>query len=506
MIRKTFGFVFISAIIFWSLPYLVGFIIGGSDPIFTGFLINIPDGNSYLAKMEIGWRGDWIFTLPYTAEPGEGAYVFLFYIFLGHLSRLTGISTLVIYHLARLISDGLMVWSLWRFSNWFFGDRWQKSSSYFPLMVFGSGLGWLASPFFGMTSDLWVAEAFPGLAGFVNPHFPLGICLILEILMRSFSLYTNKARVSVAVLGLLLASIMPFGVVVIGVVLVGTATWEWFATRKLYLKEVVFPLLLGGIYLIYQFIMIQTDPVLQQWNAQNITSSPPIWDFVVSFSPLILLALAAAWLKRRECNSLPWRMILTWLVLGFFLIYFPFSLQRRFLTSYFVPVSLVGISGISVLVDKVQARKLIPVLVIVSLLTNVLVWSSAWFGLLTRNPNVFLTRDEQEALTWLDRHAETGSVVAAGAFIGMVIPGKTALRVVYGHPFETVNAEQELAFINSFYSGKGDTDQFLAGLVERNVQYIFRGEREAELGTSSLLNSFPVVFENTTVKIFQLPP
>lgn len=504
--RKSFILVFIAAIAFWSLPYLVGFIIGSNDPSFAGFLINIPDGNSYLAKMAIGWRGEWKFTLPYTANPGEGAYIFLFYIFLGQLSRWLGISIIVMYHLTRLIASGAMVWSLWRFGRWVFGDRWQGFSRYFPLMIFGSGLGWLISPFIGMTSDLWVAEAFPGLAGFVNPHFPLGICLIMEILTRSFSLDSNKARIAVASMGLLLASIMPFGVVVVGVVLAGTATWEWFVSRKLYVGAVIYPLVIGGIYLVYQFFMIQTDPVLQQWNAQNITSSPPIWDFAVAFSPLLLLAIAVAWMKRGDSSNLPWRMLLTWLGLGFLLIYFPFPLQRRFLTAYFVPVCLVGIAGMAAIAENMKVRKVIPVVLIASLMTNVLVWSSAWFGLLTRNPYIYISKDEQEALTWLDQHAESGSVVAAGPFMGMVIPARTSLRVVYGHPFETANAEKELAFINGLFIGSGEIDQYRAGLAERNVSYILRGEREASHGMPRLLESLPVVYGNATVKIYQIPP
>ena len=65
-------------------------IAGGDTHVFGGFLLNPLDGNSYLAKMQQGASGSWRFTLPFTPEPGEGAYLFLFYLALGHLCRLTG--------------------------------------------------------------------------------------------------------------------------------------------------------------------------------------------------------------------------------------------------------------------------------------------------------------------------------------------------------------------------------------------------------------------------------
>lgn len=64
-------------------PYLIGFWSIAEDRVFVGFLVNPADGNSYLAKMQIGLRGDWRFQLPYTAESGEGAYLFFFMYFWG---------------------------------------------------------------------------------------------------------------------------------------------------------------------------------------------------------------------------------------------------------------------------------------------------------------------------------------------------------------------------------------------------------------------------------------
>jgi len=53
---------------------------------FSGFIIGVGDGNSYLAKMMIGASGDWLFTTPYTAYPQMKFFAFFPYILLGKLT------------------------------------------------------------------------------------------------------------------------------------------------------------------------------------------------------------------------------------------------------------------------------------------------------------------------------------------------------------------------------------------------------------------------------------
>jgi signal peptidase I len=65
------------------IPYVISNSMVDPDSMFSGFLLNPVDGFSYLAKMQQGSSGDWLFHLPYAAEPGEGALLFIYYIHLG---------------------------------------------------------------------------------------------------------------------------------------------------------------------------------------------------------------------------------------------------------------------------------------------------------------------------------------------------------------------------------------------------------------------------------------
>lgn len=69
--------IFITAIIILTtLPYLVAFANQGNSWQFTGFLFGVEDGNSYLAKMQRGGAGEWLFRLAYSARPGQGSLAF----------------------------------------------------------------------------------------------------------------------------------------------------------------------------------------------------------------------------------------------------------------------------------------------------------------------------------------------------------------------------------------------------------------------------------------------
>src|SRR5215475_4591805 len=80
---------------------------------FMGMLPNPQDSATYLSKIDAGLHGQWLFTLQYSPEPTTGAAINEFYIFLGHIAQITGLSALLIYHVARLVTGFVMYISLY---------------------------------------------------------------------------------------------------------------------------------------------------------------------------------------------------------------------------------------------------------------------------------------------------------------------------------------------------------------------------------------------------------
>lgn len=491
-----------------ALPYVFAALAGGADHVFGGFLLNPQDGNSYLAKMYQGWRGDLRFTLAFSANPGEGGYLFLFYLFLGHLARWTGLSLLLIFHLARLLGALLMLLSLWRFlAVTVASERWRLWA--FTLANLGLGLGWLVFASGVLTADFWVAEAYPFLSAYANPHFALGLALLLYLLTLPAA--ANQAVTTrwladwkLGAAAFLLSVISPFGVVVALSVLGGLLFWEIVAQlvdrRQAGLRHSLAGLIqnsailstlvwrfawvmvCGLPLLLYDFWIALVDPQLAAWNAQNLTPTPPVWDVLLALSPALLLALPGAWRVVKH-NQRDARLLLVWVIIGAVLIYAPLGLQRRFLMGLYVPLAGLAVYGLDSLAGRFSepvARRAAALAIALALPTTLLILIVGLFGAQRRDPALYLTRSEAQALEWLQGNTPAGALVLAAPETGLLIPAYTGRRVLYGHPYETVDAGAEKAQVVSFF--RGELSYPMAFLEQRFVDYIFYGPRERNLG------------------------
>ncbi|NLG97315.1 MAG: hypothetical protein GX491_08145 [Chloroflexi bacterium] len=500
MKRFEFYLSLLVILILASLPYGIAIISAGEDAVFTGAIYNAMDNASYLAKMYQGRLGAWSFTLPYTAEPGSGTYLFMFYVFLGHVARWTRLSLILTYHIARIVSSVLLLLALRAFLERIFSKHPIMLRFVFWLLIMGSGMGWLVIGTGYMTADYWVAEAYPFQSMLLNPHFPLGMAVLVRIftlLMDETIAYREWRLLG---LGLALSIVMPFGVVIALLVATGWVVWSWLETRCLYWKPYVSLGALGGPFLLYQYWVSMTHPVLSGWNAQNVTSSVPFWDFVLSLSPAVLIGLFGLIRMMREGSNPARRILVTWFVLGPLLIYLPTTLQRRFMFGYFIPVAVMAGFGIEELRRVFRTylqRKPVPsdhspaqqpetpgrigkLLFILQVPSTLLLLFMAILSTANTVDSLFMTKGEARALAWIEDHTPRDALILASPKIGTLIPAFTGRRVIWGHSFETINADEEELRVTEFFQTPGD-EVSLSLLSERRVDYLFIGPREREL-------------------------
>jgi hypothetical protein len=69
-----------------AVPYLYAYAVQPPGHVFMGFFYLGDDANTYLAKMRQGWEGAWAWQNRYTTESSPAAYLFMFWIVLGHLA------------------------------------------------------------------------------------------------------------------------------------------------------------------------------------------------------------------------------------------------------------------------------------------------------------------------------------------------------------------------------------------------------------------------------------
>jgi hypothetical protein len=448
-----------------NLPYALAYQAGG----FAGILVAPADGYSYLAKIRQGYVGNWLFTLPYTAEPGPGAFLFTYYLALGHLARWTGLGVELSYHLARLGAGFLFLMTAYHFITNFMADRRSRLLTWL-VFVTSSGLGWLVVLAGGsVPADMWITESIPFLSVYANAHFPLGWALVLWIFQWTWPSLAGDGtpprwRLTLAGLAtVLLAEVYPMILVVVAAILAGSAallTWrrrQWAPADWLPLAVVAAcaaPRLALTAWLLNQLpILAAGSP-----GGQAPQLTPPPGEALVWGG--VILALAVAGLARAlppRASAVmalaPREHLLIWIVIGALALYAPLDTQRRLSLGLWMPMTVLAVDflreGIWPRVPQMARPLLVGVLALCLGLSNVLVWVAGLGAALTRSTTVFLTPAEVEAIDRLP----AGAVVVADPYLGGVIPARSEARVVYGHPFETVGGERVLAQVEGVFSG-----------------------------------------------------
>ena len=253
--------------------------------------------------------------------------------------------------------------------------------------------------------------------------------------------------------------------------------------------------------LIYQLFVVNVDPVLGAWNAQNLTPAPAVIDLLIAFLPGLLLAIGGLVVSLKEKITPASRLLVIWMLLGFILTFLPFSLQRRFLIGLGIPVAILAMIGIEHL-KRERIKRLVTMLMYACMLPTLLVVILLGFNAVAQhNPRIVILKAEENAMAWISTHTDVEAIILASPDIGMFIPAHTGRRVIYGHPFETTFATEKEQEIIGFYSGNWDAAKAEEYLAENHIAYIFWGPREHALGEPAYLEALPMIFSSGDVKI-----
>jgi len=85
----------------------------------------------------------------------------------------------------------------------------------------------------------------------------------------------------------------------------------------------------------------------------------------------------------------------------------------------------------------------------------------------------------------------------------LFIPSMTGRRTVYGHPFETIDAEKERIFVENFFQGDLSAKMSQDNLDLKGVDYIFyEVDLTQEFSGRMIEMGNPLVFSNGKVEIY----
>lgn len=493
-----------------SIPYLVGWLRSTPDKVFGGFAFAIEDGYSYLSKMKQGAEGLWLFQLPYTSEAHTPTIFYLFHLLLGKISALTDLSTPVVYQLARLVFDAILLAVTYRFIALFTAWRPVRRLA-FLLVILSGGLGWLllltgqANWLNSAPLDLISPEAYTFLILYAFPHLALARTLLL---LGLIALWKNpEDRVQRAVLAggcwLAMGLIVPFYVAVIGAIVIVGFIAEAIVARKIAWRKVGLAALAGLIAappLIYTFVIVGTDPIWNVWANQLVILSPHPLHYMLGYALLGVLAISGlvkTW-SRRVIDP----KLIGWLIAVPLLIYLPFNSQRRLIEGWQIPLAISAAVGLvyavlpawsrSRLVKRLTRHKrytihglrswFIAGVLLLSVTTYVLMLVEQTTRMMAQVDLGFRDGAELAALRWLDQRVTYDDVILSSYNTGNFLPAMVGARAFLGHGPETAYSQEKQKLVAKFYDSATPDDWRREFLRQWPITYVFFGPLEKKVG------------------------
>ncbi|UYN89312.1 MAG: hypothetical protein KIT08_09455 [Anaerolineales bacterium] len=480
--RWALGFAaFVAALT--SLPYLLALL--PQPHTFTGFLIGVEDGNSYIAKMLQGAVGDWLFHSPYSTQPQVGALLYLPYIVLGKLLGLgaSHLAYVIAFHLFRILSIGLLCFALYAFLAEFVSSQPLRRLGT-ALALLGGGLGWVLllfgrSEMFGsMPLDFYSPETFGYLAVFGLPHLVLARALLLYgllgVLRGESARHVTMLWLAMALVHLLTAAL---GLVLLA--LYCAALWlrhvpGWQAQ----LRSVVWAVAGAAIPLAYNAWAYASDPYLRAWANQNLILAPHPAHYLLAYGWL----LPFAYLGWRALRARPNLATLSevWLLALPVLLYLPVGLQRRFAEGAWVLL-------LALTLRYLETRPAAQIrrgawLFVLALPSTLLLWWGAMQAALHPATPAFRPADEVSIFETLRTRPDArGAIALAGYDTGNALPAWVPVRVMIGHGPETVGLEALGAEVFAFYAIEMTDNERLAFLRQHRVDYVVWGPEQVAL-------------------------
>jgi hypothetical protein len=509
-----------------NLPYLVGSLNAPEGGAFIGNALahTRVDYTSHLAKMQLGLRGQWLDQLLFTPEEHPAHLLKTFYTALGQVARVSWLSVVAIYHLARLAGMVLMGWAIWQFVGHYLAEdraRWWA----FLLGTIVGGLGWvlyLIMP--AQTADLaplefWLLDAYTFLAALSFPHFPAAIAALLGyglVLERWLARPSWRVAGWLTLLSLLVGLLQPFDLLLTALLTLALALVS-FARRRVAFGQLLMlgPAAAAHVAIVaYDWVAFNSHAIWQAFAAQNVTLSPPPVYVLFAYAWLLIpaaIGLASLWKTRDARFLLP----VVWVALVAILLYAPLPTQRRFLMGVQVPLAVIAVVGLEHVRQAWQARGwrvgrwqlLLTTGLLLATISHALVVASASLTANPQNrPELFLDADTLAAQAWLRRQPQDTVVLSTFAR-GGEIPAFTGRRVVIGHWIETMDFAEREALVGRFFAQDGMTEAerlMVVGTYAVDYVWVDANAPGGWMPTDGGL--FAPAFESETVVLYEVRP
>jgi len=491
--RKTAIIIGLAVMLITCIPYLVGYGYQGSEWRFTGFVLGVVDGNSYVAKMLTGANGDWLFRSPYSAEHQKGALVFLPYLILGKLTSgpAQHEQLVAIFHIYRVAAGLMAAIASYDFLSLFIKKERHRLWALTVIMV-GGGLGWIMAAaglkdFQGSVPlDFISPESFGFLGLFALPHLSMARALIL---WGAAAYLRNETGCRAGLIWFLVGFFQPMFIPIVWVVisaytLAGSLITKYgnriklkdYGIKAAPIKKALIAIILSSPLVIYTAVAFITDPYLSNWTVQNTLPSPHWLHYLIAYGIVLPFSVLGIY-KLRDVYPEGGLFLSCWLAALPFLVSAPVSTQRRLAEGIWVLL----VTGMFVYWND---KNDIPNYgkIVIGLLTPTtlfLLWGAIERAAMPSLP-IFRPAEEVTAFLTINEFVSERAVILSAPETGNALPAWAHARVVFGHGPETVNKQAWQEEVEGYFmetKGKRECGNFFE---EKGIDFLFWGPEEME--------------------------
>ena len=515
--KDNLWFIVIAIIIllFTSIPYKVAKSAETNNLLFRGTFYDESDYSVHISMMQAGRMGDWSYKMRFTSEEHNAAYIRLFYIALGHISKWIGLEVESTFHLARLILGFIALLSIYKLLQKIFPNP-NHVRAAFLLATLGAGIGWLqlilGAPLEPVSPiDFWLIDAYVFFSISLFPSFSFTLALMASVL-TFFLEYLNTEKWQTILIICILAVVSqftnPIAFASINIAFLAVMLMMWLEHRQINYRHLSALVLIGSVQLpalTYNYLVLNNDPFWKQFTLQNQTLSPSPIFYFWGFFPFWIFALYGIVLAFRQRN-ISMTAMMAWAVSSMLLAYLPVAIQRRFTLGITIPLAALAIYGLCNLLKHVPSliKRENIVYIAYALFSSVssiyLILGTSLF-LQAQPASKFYPRDLENALIWLNKNAAPNDFVLANISSSQLVAQRTDLRVYVGHEMETIDYKNKIADMEAFYKGTQPQNW----VEKRHIQWVIYGPYEKEiLGTFKAGVQLEKVYTNNTVTIYKV--
>ena len=467
-----------------NLPYLIGAYktIKNHDLIYNGSTIqNQGDYFVYLSMIEMGAQDHLIMKNLYNHESQIPIFLSPQWYPIGQFSKLSGLDTVISYHIFRILSALLFISVVWWWLKKIF-DTYKKQLLALTAVLFANGLGTFFMNTFPNTdlvpTNFWMPESITFLSMSQYPVAVFSPALILLIFGLFIKACEENNRLSLwfaSLTALFLALVHPYDAFTITAVL---STWviiNLFFHKK-YIRQLFWIYFALGLIALYYFLIFSIDQAAAELNKQNIVNSRNILEYVFGLGLVSVFSVAAAVLVlKKKLYTNNYLLLLTiWALLGWLLVYLPVNFNRRLANGWHIALT---ITTMFFLFWWYKENKYIRHASIIAIFSFLLLFYSFTYintASLRINENYenkfFYTRQTKEIYQFIKSETKKDSIILTRGLDGNVLPAFTGQTVYVGHSIQTWKAADKNKEVIELWTSQEDISTWLGS---NGIDYIF---------------------------------